>query len=136
MPQSKNIARLSEDMKRELIAIIGQMKDPRLKTGLLTVMRIELAPDLSFAKVFVSVLGTQPDAPQQAVAALNRAAGHVRSEVERARCPAKAFRHKTGSRKSRCGRCLHRGRRATRSSSAMSAVPVSRFSMSICLMGW
>ena len=29
MPQSKNIARLSEDMKRELIAIIGQMKDPR-----------------------------------------------------------------------------------------------------------
>ena len=47
MPQSKNIARLSEDMKRELIAIIGQMKDPRLKTGLLTVMRIELAPDLS-----------------------------------------------------------------------------------------
>ena len=81
MPQSKNIARLSEDMKRELIAIIGQMKDPRLKTGLLTVMRIELAPDLSFAKVFVSVLGTQPDAPQQAVAALNRAAGHVRSEV-------------------------------------------------------
>ena len=67
MPQSKNIARLSEDMKRELIAIIGQMKDPRLKTGLLTVMRIELAPDLSFAKVFVSVLGTQPDAPQQAV---------------------------------------------------------------------
>ena len=49
MPQSKNIARLSEDMKRELIAIIGQMKDPRLKTGLLTVMRIELAPDLSFA---------------------------------------------------------------------------------------
>ena len=50
MPQSKNIARLSEDMKRELIAIIGQMKDPRLKTGLLTVMRIELAPDLSFAR--------------------------------------------------------------------------------------
>lgn len=83
MPQSKNIARLSEDMKRELIAIIGQMKDPRLKTGLLTVMRIELAPDLSFAKVFVSVLGTQPDAPQQAVAALNRAAGHVRTEVSK-----------------------------------------------------
>lgn len=81
MPQSKNIARLSEDMKRELIAIIGQMKDPRLKTGLLTVMRIELAPDLSFAKVFISVLGQQAGAAQQAVAALNRAAGHVRSEV-------------------------------------------------------
>ena len=28
MPQSKNMARLSEDMKRELIAIIGGMKRP------------------------------------------------------------------------------------------------------------
>ena len=82
MPQSKNIARLSEDMKRELIAIIGQMKDPRLKTGLLTVMRIELAPDLSFAKVFVSVLGNE-EAAKQAVTALNRAAGHVRTEISR-----------------------------------------------------
>ena len=82
MPQSKNIARLSEDMKRELIAIIGQMKDPRLKTGLLTVMRIELAPDLSFAKVFVSVLGDE-EAAKQAVTALNRAAGHVRTEISR-----------------------------------------------------
>ena len=82
MPQSKNIARLSEDMKCELIAIIGQMKDPRLKTGLLTVMRIELAPDLSFAKVFVSVLGDE-EAAKQAVTALNRAAGHVRTEISR-----------------------------------------------------
>ena len=50
MPQSKNMARLSEDMKRELIAIIGGMKDPRVQ-GFLTVMRVEVAPDLSTAKV-------------------------------------------------------------------------------------
>ena len=33
MPQSKNMARLSEDMKRELIAIIGGMKDPTCRAS-------------------------------------------------------------------------------------------------------
>ena len=49
MPQSKNMSRLSEDMKRELIRVIGGMKDPRLQGGLLSVMRVEVAPDLSSA---------------------------------------------------------------------------------------
>ena len=75
MPQSKNMARLSEDMKRELIAIIGGMKDPRVQ-GFLTVV----APDLSTAKVHVSKMGEE-NATAEAVGALNRAAGHVRSEI-------------------------------------------------------
>ena len=79
MPQSKNMARLTEDMKRELISVIGQMKDPRVQ-GFLTVMRVEVAPDLSSAKVYVSKMGAD-DSTEQAVKALNRAAGHVRSEV-------------------------------------------------------
>lgn len=80
MPQSKNMARLSADMKRELIGVIGAMKDPQLQSGLLTVMRLELAPDLSSAKAHISVLGDD-DATAKAVAALNHAAGHVRSEI-------------------------------------------------------
>ena len=76
MPQSKNMARLSEDMKRELIAIIGGMKDPRVQ-GFLTVMRVEVAPDLSTAKVHVSKMGEE-NATAEAV---GRAAGHVRSEI-------------------------------------------------------
>lgn len=79
MPQSKNMARLTEDMKRELIAVIGAMKDPRVQ-GFLTVMRVELAPDLSLAKVHISRMGA-PGATAEAGAALNRAAGHVRSEI-------------------------------------------------------
>ena len=79
MPQSKNMGRLSEDMKRELISIIGAMKDPRVQ-GLLTVMRVEVAPDLSSAKVHVSMLGKE-HSTKEAAAALNRAAGHVRSEI-------------------------------------------------------
>ncbi len=79
MKQSKNILRLSEDMKRELISIIGAMKDPRVQ-GFLTVMRVEVSQDLSLAKVYVSKLGEQ-NASKDAAAALNRAAGHVRSEI-------------------------------------------------------
>ena len=79
MPQSKNMARLAEDMKRELIDVIGAMKDPRVQ-GFLTVMRVEVAPDLSSAKVHISRMGA-PDATAEAVGALNRAAGHVRSEI-------------------------------------------------------
>lgn len=81
MPQSKNMARLSEDMKRELITIIGHMKDPRVQ-GLLTVMRVEVAPDLSSAKVYVSKMGAD-NATREAVEALTHAAGHVRSEISR-----------------------------------------------------
>ena len=36
---TKNHGRMAQDMKRELIAIIGEMKDPRVTGGLLTVTR-------------------------------------------------------------------------------------------------
>ena len=78
----KNMGRLAQDMKREMIAIIGHLKDPRLEGGLLTVTRLDVTPDLDVAKVYVSVMG-RPDGPAPAIAALNRATGHVRTEISR-----------------------------------------------------
>ena len=78
MPNPKNQGRLAQDMKRELIGIVGQMKDPRLAEGLLTITRLDVTQDLDQARVFVSVLGNE-----EAVTALNRAAGHVRTEISR-----------------------------------------------------
>ena len=46
---SKNHGRMAQDMKRELIAIIGEMKDPRVSGGLLTVTRLDVTPDLDVA---------------------------------------------------------------------------------------
>ena len=74
----KNMGRLAQDMKRELIAIIGRLKDPRLEGGLLTVTRLDVTPDLDVAKVYVSVMRRE-EGPE----ALNRAAGHVRTEVSK-----------------------------------------------------
>ena len=82
MANSKNQGRLAQDMKRELIGIIGQMKDPRLSGGLLTVTRLDVTPDLDVAKAHISVMG-RPDGPEAAVAALNKAAGHIRTEISR-----------------------------------------------------
>ncbi len=82
MANAKNLGRLTQDMKREVIGIIGQMKDPRLSNGLLTVTRLDVTPDLDVAKVYISVLGSTEGA-KGAVDALNRASGHVRTEVSR-----------------------------------------------------
>lgn len=82
MPQSKATSRRNEDIKREIIAIVGTMKDPNLQEGMLTITKVEVAPDLSTAKVYVSVLGENNNTAT-AVEALNRAKGHVRSEIAR-----------------------------------------------------
>lgn len=78
----KNMGRLAQDMKREIIAIISRLKDPRLEGGLLTVTRLDVTPDLDQARVYVSVMG-RPDGPAPAIEALNRAAGHVRTKVSK-----------------------------------------------------
>ena len=78
----KNMGRLAQDMTREISAIIGEMKDPRLGPGLNTVTRLDITPDLDVAKVYISVMGN-PEGPAAVVKALNKAAGHVRTEVSR-----------------------------------------------------
>jgi len=73
---------MAQDMKRELIAIIGEMKDPRVSGGLLTVTRLDVTPDLDVAKVYISVMGREGGA-DPVVKALNKASGHIRTEVSR-----------------------------------------------------
>lgn len=79
---TKNQGRMAQDMKRELIAIIGAMKDPRVTGGLLTVTRLDVTPDLDVAKVYISVMGREGGSAP-VVAALNKASGHVRTEISR-----------------------------------------------------
>ncbi|MEG0752072.1 MAG: 30S ribosome-binding factor RbfA [Oscillospiraceae bacterium] len=76
---SHRIDRLSMDVKRELADIFSGMKDPRI-SEMLSVMRVEVTSDLSYAKVYVGSLeGTQR--AKEAVEALKKAQGHVRSEL-------------------------------------------------------
>ncbi len=71
--------RLAEILKMEISQMIREdLKDPRL--GFVTVTGVDVADDLSHAKVYVSVLGNE-DVKKSSLAALKSAQGHVRSEL-------------------------------------------------------
>ena len=72
--------RTAEDIRREITAVIRELKDPRVQGKLLTVVRIELANDLSFGKVYISALEGY-DTAVNAVKGLQHAQGLVRREV-------------------------------------------------------
>ena len=72
--------RTAEDIRREITAVIRELKDPRVQGKLLTVVRIELANDLSFGKVYISALEGY-DTAVSAVKGLQHAQGLVRREV-------------------------------------------------------
>lgn len=72
--------RTAEDIKREITAVIRELKDPRVKDKLLTVVRIELAGDLSFGKVYISALSGYETAVE-AAKALTHAQGLIRREI-------------------------------------------------------
>ena len=74
------IDRVSEDIKRELAAIIRELKDPRVRDVMLTVVNVEVSSDASYAKVYVSdIKGI--DSAKEAVKGLTAATGYIRREV-------------------------------------------------------
>ena len=52
MPTIK-ISRISEDIKKELVEIFREVKDPRV-SDMLSIIKIDLSNDLSHCKVYVS----------------------------------------------------------------------------------
>ena len=74
------VGRVSEDIKREIVAIIRELKDPRVRDKILTVVRVDVSSDLSYAKVYVSSMSGIDDA-KEAVKGLTSATGLIRREV-------------------------------------------------------
>lgn len=74
------IGRLSEDIKREIIALMRELKDPRVRDKMLTVVRVDISSDASFAKVYVSALEGM-DTARTAVLGLESATGRMRREL-------------------------------------------------------
>ena len=74
------VGRVSEDIKREIVAVIRELKDPRVRDKFLTVVRVDVSSDLSFAKVYVSSMSGIDDA-KEACKGLTSATGLIRREV-------------------------------------------------------
>ena len=77
------IDRISEDISRELTAILRTVKDPRVSGTLLTIVRVDVTNDLSYATVYISSMDGMEQA-RGAVKGLRSAAGYMRRELGRA----------------------------------------------------
>ena len=72
--------RVAERIKRETAEILeNELRDPRLH-GIVSVTDVEITPDLSMARIFVSTLA-EGDAREQILKALSSAAGFVRRRL-------------------------------------------------------
>ncbi|MFC4775349.1 30S ribosome-binding factor RbfA [Paenibacillus sp. GCM10023252] len=73
------VGRVGEQIKKELSQIISsELKDPRI--GFITVTGVEVTNDLSQAKVYLSVLGSD-EQKEETLKALARGTGFIRSEL-------------------------------------------------------
>jgi ribosome-binding factor A len=76
------ISRISEEVKKEVSSIIqNEIKDPRLPQ-FVSVVSAKVTKDLRYAKVYISVLGTEEE-KKNAISALKSAAGFIRREIGR-----------------------------------------------------
>lgn len=74
--------RINTEVMRELSLIIREeIKDPRI-SDMLSVVSVEVAPDLKTCKAYISVLGDE-EAQKDTLEGLNSAAGFIRKELAR-----------------------------------------------------
>ena len=89
---SRRTERVAEFIRQEVAELIGKMGDPRV--GFVTVTRVEVAPDFSIAKVFVSVMDTETK-EALTLEALKGARRRLQMELSERlklrRCPALVF---------------------------------------------
>lgn len=57
-----------------------EIKDPRVKNAMVTVVSVEVTPDLKYCKAYISVLGSD-EAALDAITGLKSAVGYIRREL-------------------------------------------------------
>ena len=72
--------RVNESVRAVVAEAVGQLKDPRI--GLVTVTSVDVTPDLSEARVFVSVLGNERKR-RATLAGLESARGVLQARITR-----------------------------------------------------
>ncbi len=71
--------RVTGDIHRELSAILREVKDPRV-SPLLSIVKVDVSGDLSYAKVYVSAM-EGAEKTEESVKGLKSAAGYIRREL-------------------------------------------------------
>ncbi len=76
---SVKIGRAAADIQRELADLFRELKDPRV-SKLLSIVKIDVSGDLSYATVYVSAIEGY-DKTVESVKGLKSAAGYLRREI-------------------------------------------------------
>lgn len=75
------MSRINSEMQKSIAEIIANhMRNPDFDGLIISVSKVETAPDLKNARVFISVLSTR-ETKNLVVSELNRAKGYVRHEL-------------------------------------------------------
>ena len=72
--------RTAEDIKREITALVRELKDPRVTSCFLSIVRVEVTNDLSYCTVYISALEGM-DKAKNAAKGLKSASGFIRREL-------------------------------------------------------
>ena len=70
--------RINDEVRRELSALLREIKDPRVQGAMISITAVEVTPALKYAAVYFSVLAGDPE---QTRAGLESAAGFIRREI-------------------------------------------------------
>ncbi len=73
------INRINEEVKKEVSAIIRELKDPRI-AEMTSVVGVNVTKDMKWCKIYVSVLGDESE-QKDTINGLKNAAGFVRKEI-------------------------------------------------------
>ena len=76
---NNKLARTNDDIRFCLSRLLGQVKDPRVQQGMISVTRVETTGDLRYAKVWISVLGMENE--KEFKRGLKSASGWLRREL-------------------------------------------------------
>ena len=79
MALSNRLGRTNSDIERVLSDLLRRIKDPRVNQGMISVTGVDTAGDLSFCKVYLSVLGLQDE--KKFMQGLKSASGYLRREL-------------------------------------------------------
>lgn len=80
MPANENrLNRINEELRKEISNIISfELKNPDA-TGLISVTKVKITPDLKYAKVYVSMLNSKNN--EKTLEALKKSAGYIRTNI-------------------------------------------------------
>lgn len=76
---SNRMARVDEELKRELSNIINYEVKNSNVTGMISVTKVKTSPDLKYAKVSVSIINSRN--VKQTLAGLKSASGFIRNQI-------------------------------------------------------